>query len=286
MKSKNITKYICAISVVFILLSVSCKSSKAGQSESDSSSKESTLVHSRIDSLFQRATGKESKEIVGRMAERYAPWNTVMISAQLQMEGLPLSPSLKIFMKKGECMTISVRAPFLGEVGRLEFANDTILAVNKMKNVYTMADISQLMGGIEFTLSDLQDVLLARAFAIGEGTISQYEKSKHTLYYAENGEYFFPPMPQSDNMLYGFIIDGEGVISDFMLRDYIGGFELNCLYQNKKKSYDIVMAFQYVDVQMQVVLSDVMCQWEAQPMNPVKLTSKMREVGIKEFLRF
>lgn len=281
------TKHIYILLAAFVMVFTSCKSHKpTADGESGVATEEVASSNSRIDSLLQKAPERESAEVVGRMTERFTSWNTVMLSAQLQMDGLPLSPSLKIFMEKGKSMSISVRAPFIGEAGRLEFANDTVVAVNKMKNVYTVADISQLMGGLEFTLSDLQDVFLARAFAIGDGTITEYDKSKHGLYHAPSENYFLPPMPQSDSLLYGFTIDSEGMVSDFLIHDFISGFELYCLYQHKKKSYNAVFEAQYADAQMQVILADITCQWEAQPLSPIKLTSKMREVSIQEFLRF
>ena len=277
------TKHIYILLAVFVLVFTSCK---AHNPTTEVSIEDTSSSNSRIDSLLQKAPQRESAEVVGRMAERFTSWNTIMLSAQLQMDGLPLSPSLKIFMEKGKSMSISVRAPFIGEAGRLEFANDTVVAVNKMKNVYAIADISQLMGGIEFTLSDLQDVFLARAFAIGEGTITQYDKSKHGLYHASSENYFLPPMPQSDSLLYGFTIDAQGVVNDFIIHDFTSGFELYCLYQHKNKTYNAVFELTYADTQMQVILYGITCQWEAQPLSPIKLTSKMREVSVQEFLRF
>ena len=281
------TKHIYILLAVFVLAFTSCKTHKpTADDESGVSTEEVGSGSSRIDSLLQKAPERESAKVVEKMAERFSSWNTVMLSAQLQMDGLPLSPSLKIFMEKGKSMSMSVRAPFIGEVGRLEFANDTVVAVNKMKNVYAVSDISQLMGGIEFTLSDLQDVFLARAFAIGEGTIVRYNKSKHGLYHAPSENYFLPPMPQSDNLLYGFTIDGEGMVNDFLVHDFTSGFELYCLYQHNKKSYNAVFEIQYADAQMQVILDGITCQWEAQPLSPIKFTSRMREVSVQEFLQF
>ena len=276
-------KHIYILLAVFVLVFTSCKAHKP---TTEVSMEDTSSSNSRIDSLLQKASQRESAEVVGRMAEHFTSWNTIMLSAQLQMDGLPLSPSLKIFMEKGKSMSISLRAPFIGEAGRLEFANDTVVAVNKMKNVYAIADISQLMGGIEFTLSDLQDVFLARAFAIGEGTITQYDKSKHGLYYAPSENYFLPPMPQSDSLLYGFTVNVEGVVNDFIIHDFTSGFELYCLYQYNKKSYNAVFELTYADMQMQVILDGITCQWEAQSLSPIKLTSKMREVSVQEFLRF
>ena len=134
------TKHIYILLAVFVLAFTSCKTHKpTADDESGVSTEEVGSGSSRIDSLLQKAPERESAKVVEKMAERFSSWNTVMLSAQLQMDGLPLSPSLKIFMEKGKSMSMSVRAPFIGEAGRLEFANDTVVAVNKMKNVYAVA---------------------------------------------------------------------------------------------------------------------------------------------------
>lgn len=281
------TKHIYILLVIFVFIFTNCKTPRPmTENESETSMEEVSSINIRIDSLLQKASDRESAKVVGTMTERFISWNTVMLYAQLQMDGLPLSPSLKIFMEKDKSMSMSVRVPFVGEIGRLELKNDTVMAVNKMKNVYTVADISQLMGGIEFTLSNLQDVFLARAFAIGEGTITQYNKSKHGLYHAPSENYFFPPLPQSESLLYGFTLDREGVVNDFLIHDFTSGFDFYCLYQQDKKSYNAVFEIQYEDTQMQVIFDGITCEWEAQPLSPLKLTSKMREVSVQEFLRF
>lgn len=63
----------------------------------------------------------------------YTPWQSVELNGKLQMERLPLTPSVRIYMEYKQKIFISVRAPFVGEVGRVEIDSTQVVAVNRLK---------------------------------------------------------------------------------------------------------------------------------------------------------
>lgn len=101
--------------------------------------------------LSQELTEETSVEIVTENTEdgseillpEYEPWEVVSIEGKLKMQGLPLTPSLKIFMQRDSLVDISLRAAFMGEVGKLVLTTDSVKVINKMKKTYTVVNLQR-----------------------------------------------------------------------------------------------------------------------------------------------
>ncbi len=65
-----------------------------------------------------------------------ADWTDLSMQGKLTFDGLPMSASVKIYMKRGESIILSARAPFIGEVARVEATPDSIVFINKHTNCY------------------------------------------------------------------------------------------------------------------------------------------------------
>ena len=68
-----------------------------------------------------------------RSVKSYSNWGSVELNGKFRCSLLPISATVKIYMKKDKEIMASVRAPFVGEVARVEVAEDSVLIVNKMK---------------------------------------------------------------------------------------------------------------------------------------------------------
>ncbi len=66
----------------------------------------------------------------------YTDWTQLRMSGKLRISSLPVTPSLKLYMKKGQELTISASAILVGEVFRVELNRDSLFIVNKLKKVY------------------------------------------------------------------------------------------------------------------------------------------------------
>lgn len=225
----------------------------------------------------------------------YTEWETAEITGKLHMKNLPVSPTIKIFMKKAEEISISVRAPLLGEVGRIEVEGDTVIAINKMKRVYCAESISGIKYDYPDIIADIQSLLLARVVALKAGELT-----------AENSDFFdFEEIPSEnpekgwsltfpkghsdeDEFFYSYKVNSLGLVDRLLLQastsdhelslslDYTypgNGFDLNIMFnQDLKQKFDATMEFGST-------------RWGAGPSAPINLNSRYTRVGIKQFLR-
>lgn len=106
-----------------------------------------------------------------------ATWTQASISGKVRCELFPINPTLKVYMTHGKHITMSISAPVLGEVGRLEITPDSVTAYNKMKKVYCTESLGGLwvsQGEASALLCNLQDLLLSRPFAWGVADVRDY----------------------------------------------------------------------------------------------------------------
>lgn len=150
------------------ILLPSCKSSSAAQSGSVQAG-EGALGSALSQSVILDSVRSAA---LATILPAYTDWQTAEISGKLRMNKLPISPTIKIYMKKGEEISISVRASLLGEVGRIEIAGDSVIAVNKMKRVYCAESISGIKYDYPDLIADIQSLLLARAVVLRAGELS------------------------------------------------------------------------------------------------------------------
>lgn len=101
----------------------------------------------------------------------YLPWQSAEFNGKLKMDGLPISPTIKMYMEKDSLIQISVRASILGEVARIDLTRGNILVVNKMKRTYLSESTDNLMQAYPGLISDLQSLFLARVTVLGEGQL-------------------------------------------------------------------------------------------------------------------
>lgn len=234
----------------------------------------------------QAQTPSEINSYISRLTSTYTDWNSCELSGKLYMDGLPLNPSVKIYMEKGRKLMLSIRASILGEVGRIEISDGNILAVNKLKKVYVWEKVSNLMGGLPITVSDIQDALLGRAFLIGEGTLSMNNYALATIECYDSDNWIIVPLsrPQGLHADYGFSADGNARLRMLFAvygNDLTGSLEY--AYQGKKT--DITFTFTEGTKGMDARLSLDAPKWNATAMGSFKPDKNYRKVGINEFLK-
>ena len=87
-------------------------------------------------------------------------WNDLSMQGKLSFDGLPMSVSVKLYMKRGESIILSARAPIFGEVARVEVCQDSIVFINKHTRTYNVQSLTGLNVDAKAYLCDLQDILL------------------------------------------------------------------------------------------------------------------------------
>lgn len=87
------------------------------------------------------------------------------------MDGLPVSPTVKIYMKRGETVILSARAPIFGEVARLEVCPDSATFINKHTKIL-VARYQQRHTLASRIIADLQELLLGNLYLPGHGPMT------------------------------------------------------------------------------------------------------------------
>lgn len=219
-------------------------------------------------------------------------WEVASIQGKLKMQGLPLSPSLKIFMQKDSLISLSIRAPFVGEAGRLEITPDSVTVINKMKKTFVREGYRQWMDYIGYGalgLPEVQNLLLARfflpGFRIEEMAI---EEIKELIEVYPDGEQFnIIPKGEAElpGVKYGFAVDIEfNPLLLIVLPSARPDIEVDAVYSYKPQGYDL--AISYVDSEKSVALSLELKnpEWTGEAPKPIDIR-KFRQLTFPEFMK-
>lgn len=238
--------------------------------------------------LVSAGTAQAQDTPLDAMLDRYTDWHTVELNGKLENDRLPVSPSVRIFMEKGKRLQISLRAPFLGEVGRIDISNDSLLAYNKLKKVYCREPLGDILREAPARIEDLQSLLLARVFILNRGTLSPANADGITFSEEPDCWLALPvEQPLDGRVQYGFTIDDDGTLTALYATMPEAASELSLLveYFYEKKKTVIDVAFNKSDRLTQATLTLNAPKWGATPMQPVKTGSGWRRTDVTGFIK-
>lgn len=223
----------------------------------------------------------------------YSDWTTAQLNGSLKLKGLPITPSVKIFMEKGKKISISIRASFLGEVGRIEVAGDSILAVNKMKRTYCSYNFRDLTYDYPGIVSDVQSLLLDRVVIPQAGELNANNADFIDINLGGSEEIAwildFPKgLSSSTTMGMRYAINANGLISELigfmMTSDHENVLDLG--YSYRPNGYDMSITFiKDEKAQFSTVVNFDAVQWGAAEPAPIQLNSKFKRMDINNFIR-
>lgn len=164
-------------------------------------------------------TGKEERKVIETITDTYRNWNKAIWSGRLSTDMLPVSATLKVYMERGKLLLISVRAPLLGEVARVEADRERILIVNKLKKCYYERTIEEMAQLAPDLLDDMQSLLLGRMFVVGKGQLDKRDADSVNIF-PSNGEGCYMVLPTVPDwlpqVLYGFATDADSRMETFV----------------------------------------------------------------------
>lgn len=270
-----------------IILFVSCMVAVVLVRAQEPIAEEETALEEKMEEPEMTVEVQDTTEIILTVPE-YAEWERVSISGKLRMQGLPLSPGIKIFMEKDSSIFISIKAPLMGEVGRLEITSDSLLIVNKMKKTFAQESLVDFMRYFPGTIRDIQELILGRIVMPGTGVLTPDNSALIEI--IDNGEELFA-VPAEEILIpgidYGYMIDEEFVPSVLLVlpdegRDDIA-ITLN--YSFGKKSYTLDFAYQEGTRGIEVILDLDEPEWSGTSPSPVKIDKKYRQLSLLDFMR-
>ncbi len=217
----------------------------------------------------------------------YTPWQSVELNGKLQMERLPLTPSVRIYMEYKQKIFISVRAPFVGEVGRVEIDSTQVVAVNRLKKVYVQEPTGNLLSYMN--IEDVQDMLLGRVFICDYGTLNTVNMKLCELFNEQSRMLLVPLIqPLDGRVRYGYTFDFNGLMQDMYATTESGSYSAlaHYTYPGGNKTgieLDIQIKDKYYGAQMQLDKP----KWNpARSLEPVEINRKWKRVDIKTFFKF
>ena len=230
---------------------------------------------------------EEALEIVNKILNGYTEWQSASFTGKLRtsMLKLPVSPTVKIYMEKGELIQLSVSAPFIGEVGRAEITPNEVLVVNKYKKTYVRESAEAAMSRDRGLLDQVQSLLLGRIVILGKGELSMGLLKDVLFERQNNGEWIVVPNREGEEseLQYGYVVNANGrtqVLYGMMqgrtetatlTYDYSGGgMELGLDLQLPKKRIEGQLDFSSV-------------KWGGNRMSPINL-DRYQKVTFSEFV--
>lgn len=216
-------------------------------------------------------------------------WQELSMQGKLSFDGLPVRPTVKIYMKRAESVIMSARAPILGEVARVEICPDSVTFINKHTRTYNSQPIGAFLREYPGGIADIQDILLGRMAFPGHGHLTRdLAFRSQWISIPDRGTLVYPEeslqLPMSD---YGFVTDSD----DWRLT----AFALSL----PSASAFIETGYLYGDegwtLQLKILLNEKPLNGEVQlsypdySPTPLQLTdagSRYRKVDFKQLLKF
>lgn len=238
-------------------------------------------------SLCIPASAGNNSAPLSKITSSYTNWSDARLNCKLSATGLPVSPSVKIYMERDKSICISISAIFVGEVGRIEIKGDNVLAINKMHGVYCQENVSDFFADLPVTLSDLQNLLLGRIFLLGEGVLSEKNSGKAMIMEREDGGWDVVPVTQPAELgiAYGYSTYPDGRMN-VVLVEAEGGKEVAGQYIYKKDSRKLEIEYLGGGRSLEATLDIKETKMDSyEPLTPVNIKSDWTRVSPKEFLK-
>ena len=216
-------------------------------------------------------------------------WTDLSMQGKLSFDGLPMSVSVKVYMKRGESVILSARAPIFGEVARVEANRDSITFINKHTRCYNVQPLGELPVDRKAYLTDLQDILLGQVAFPGRGRLTPDMAALSQWISLPTAEALIYPSPelQTEGMEYGFVMDAAcWQLRSFVLMFQKTGVVLETKYLYGDKGWTLGLEINLPKKKMTGEVQLSYPDYEPTPLEFTEVGSKYRKVDFKQLMRF
>lgn len=216
-------------------------------------------------------------------------WTDLSMQGKLSFDALPMSVSVKVYMKRGESVILSARAPFLGEVARVELNRDSITLINKHSRTYNVQSLEGLQVDRRAYLCDIQDILLGQVAFPGRGRLTQELAMLSQWIALPTQEALIYPSPalQTPETEYGFVMDSTcWDLRSFVMMLQKSGVVLETKYIYGEKGWTLGLEITLPKKKMRGEVQLSYPDYDAAPLEFTAIGDKYRKVDFKQLLRF
>ncbi|MDE7414547.1 MAG: DUF4292 domain-containing protein [Muribaculaceae bacterium] len=216
----------------------------------------------------------------------YTDWKQLRMSGKLHISSVPVTPSLKIYMKKGTDLTISASAIFVGEVFRVELNSDSLFIVNKLKKVYCKESGEKLKEIYPTVCEEIQSLLLGRMVVPCAGTLSEKNIDKVAIEMENDMRKVIPDLGKMPlDVALTYLIDNSGKIANLSVGNAGKSiFSIDYTWKGNG-SVEMLSEFRKNNKTTKIEIDLDSPQWDGGPLSPFKLGSGYKRVGLKDFFK-
>lgn len=218
----------------------------------------------------------------------WTEWESASMSGKLRMEGLPVTPSVKIWMVRDSLIRISLRAPFVGEVGRAEVADSMLLVVNKMNHSYVEEPLDKALAYYPGGIADLQELLLGRIVIPGAGLLSPEIADAVEIYAEEDGSATIVAAEdwKIPGFNYGYSVGADGWPAALMvLPESLPQVAVTLLFSFFENGHDITVNYQNGEKTIQATLELSEPEWDGKGFDALKNVEKYQKLPLSDFFK-
>ncbi len=216
-------------------------------------------------------------------------WKTLSMQGKLSFTGLPMRVNVKVYMKRGEAVILSARAPILGEVARIEISQDSIVFINKHTRCYNIQSFAGLTSDPKTYLCDLQDILLGQVALPGNGRMTPElaSKSQWILMPGDNA-LIHPTDPlQIRGTECGFVMDSScWQLRSFVLMLTKPGVVVSTSYIYGEDDWTLGLEISVNNKKMNGEVDLSYPDYSPAPLEFTVIGNKYKKVDVKELMRF
>ena len=247
-------------------------------------------VNQDADSLSKLMTVEEIAVATDTIIANYdSDWEELSMQGKLSFDGLPMPVSVKLYMKRGESVILSGRAPIFGEVARVEVCQDSIIFINKHSRTYNVQSLTGLNVDAKAYLCDLQDILLGQVAFPGNGRLTPELAMNSQWISLPTDEALIYPSPdlQVEGTEYGFVMDSTcWQLQAFVLMLQHSGVVIETKYIYGEKGWTLGIEVSLSKKKMGGEAQLSYPEYNPTPLEFTDLGSKYRKVDFKTLLKF
>ncbi|MDE6017395.1 MAG: DUF4292 domain-containing protein [Muribaculaceae bacterium] len=216
-------------------------------------------------------------------------WTDLSMQGRLQFDGLPMRVNVKVYMKRGESIILSARAPIFGEVARVEVNTDSIVLINKHTRCYNSQSISGLGVDAKAYLCDLQDIMMGQVAFPGHGRLTpEMALDSQWIAMKDDNALIYPyPDLQVAGTEYGFVMDSScWQLRSFVLMLKRANVAIDTNYKYGQQGWTLGLEINLPKKKMNGEVELSYPDYQPNVLDFTNLDGKYRKVDIKQLLRF